>query len=89
MRLTVSQLRRIIKEEVAMAMGSPKQHAEDCVYGEDETFTCSSCGEEVCWCQGAADDMTDVCTGCWEKSQNMPAVRESKTTKLTLKISKC
>jgi len=83
MKLTVSQLHKIIKEEMALVSNIPEQHTEDCVYGKDETFMCTSCGQEACWCQGASDDMPDVCTNCWVKSQKSPVVPEGKIAKLS------
>lgn len=102
MKLTVNQLRRIIKEEVQKAANASeyepaeahrahtamlktegkKEHTADCDYDVDQTFTCSSCGKEVCYCQGAAEDM--VCTNCWAKSHEASVMPEGRSTKLTV-----
>ena len=74
MKLTATQLRRIIKEEVAAAM-SGGEHAADCNFGEDDKFICDTCGREVCYCQGGADDMPDTCTDCWADAHRMEQIR--------------
>ena len=28
-------------------------------------FDCPGCGRRVPWCYGAADDMPELCDGCW------------------------
>lgn len=66
MKITMTQLRRLIKEAVTTAM-TPMKHAADCNYGTDDTFICDTCGNEVCWCQGAADDTPNTCDDCSEK----------------------
>jgi len=40
-------------------------HPFVCEWSSDQTFVCAMCQRTACYCQGAADDMPDVCDECW------------------------
>jgi hypothetical protein len=37
---------------------------QNCGYSLSQTFTCSGCQREVCWCDGGNED--DLCNACFK-----------------------
>jgi hypothetical protein len=44
-----------------MPIGCPRR----CGWGPADTFLCSGCRKERCYCQGMADQWPELCDECW------------------------
>lgn len=39
----------------------------ECGWQHDQAFVCDDCQRTVCYCEGANDNLADLCNDCWAK----------------------